>query len=232
MDIPPNTRDFRGTWWLAIRGVVTLAVVIVLASSPCSAPIALWQVYAFRDGSFHLLDPSFQLFSSRLLSHSIMQPPGSLVQSTWRVTASALADVTGDGLPEWALLVWRPWRDWPIQRWSSTASPIASFHDAAGNSCHLILLDPRDGHQIWAGSALPAPLLTLAVGDMDGDMHDEVVALEGDYITGREGPATYVVVWKWNGFGFTLEWRSPPGAFRQLGLTNAEGDSILDIVVR
>jgi hypothetical protein len=216
---------------MAIRSVVTLAVIIVLASSPCSTPVIPWQVYTFRNGSFHLPASSSRLYSSSSLRHSNVQPPASLIQPTWHVTAAALADVTGDGLPEWALLVWRPWRDWPIQRWSPTASPIANFHDAAGESCHLILLDPRDGRQIWAGSALPVPLLALAVGDVDGDAHDEVVALEGNYSTGRDGPAAYVNVWKWNGFGFTLEWRSPPGTFRQLWLTNVAGDSILDLVV-
>jgi hypothetical protein len=130
------------------------------------------------------------------------------------------------------LLVWRPWRDWPIQRWSSAPSPIADFHDAAGDSCHLILLDPRDGREIWAGSALPAPFLALAVGDVDGDGRNEVVTLEGDYATGREGPATHVDVWRWNGFGFALEFRSPPGTFRELRLTDADNSGILDIAVR
>jgi len=64
-----------------------------------------------------------------------------------------------------------------------------------------------------AGSALPAPLLALAVGDVDGDGRNEVVTLEGDYATGRSGPATHVNVWRWSGFGFTLEYRSPPGTF-------------------
>jgi hypothetical protein len=140
--------------------------------------------------------------------------------------------VTHDGLPEWVLLVWRPWRDWPIQRWISAPSPIAGFHDAAGDSCHLILLDPRDGREIWAGSALPAPLLALAVGDVDGDGLNEVATLEGDYATGREGPATRVDVWRWNGFGFTLQWRSSPGTFRELRLTDVHNSGILDIAVR
>ena len=143
-----------------------------------------------------------------------------------------MADVTNDGAPECVLLVWRPWQDWPIQRWSAAPSPIAGFHDAAGDSCHLILLDPREEHEMWAGSALPAPLLALAVGDVDGDGRNEMVTLEGDYTTDRRGPATRVDVWRWNGFGFSLEWRSPPGTFYQLRLTDANDNGTLDIVVR
>jgi hypothetical protein len=129
------------------------------------------------------------------------------------VAASALADVTGDDVPEWALLVWRPWQDWPIQRWSSAPSPIAAYRDGAGESCHLILIDPRDGHEIWAGSALPVPLLALAVEDVDGDGRNEVLALEGRYADARDGPGSHVDVWRWNGFGFTLQWRSPAGTY-------------------
>ncbi|MGB9722983.1 MAG: hypothetical protein ACP5OO_09185 [Chloroflexia bacterium] len=132
--------------------------------------------------------------------------------SDWDVASAALADVTGDGLPEWVLLVWRPWRDWPIQRWSSLPSPIADFHDAAGRSCHLILLDPAAGRELWAGSALPVPFLALAVRDVDGDGRNELVALEGTYAAGRFGPATYVDIWRWNGFGFSLEGRFPTPA--------------------
>jgi hypothetical protein len=143
-----------------------------------------------------------------------------------------LADVTGDGRAEWVLVVWRPWRDWPIQRWSSVHSPITNFHDEAGDSCHLILLDPGDGHEVWAGSALPAPSLALAVGDVDGDKRSEVVMLEGDYATGQHGPAKHVDVWRWNGFGFTLEWRSPSGTFRQLYLVDADDNRVLDIAAR
>ncbi|MBN1641201.1 MAG: hypothetical protein JXA09_08195 [Anaerolineae bacterium] len=143
-------------------------------------------------------------------------PPG------WRVTASALADVTGDGVAEWVLLVWRPWRDWPIQVWSALPSPIAAFHDARGDSCHLILLDPADGREIWAGSALPVPLLGLVVDDADGDGMAEVWTVEGRYAAGREGPGTHVDVWRWNGFGFTLVWRSAPGVYDLACLDDAD----------
>ena len=142
--------------------------------------------------------------------------------STWRVVDSVLADVTGDDVPEWALLVWRPWQDWPIQRWSSVPSSIAGYHDASGESCHLILIDPQGGREIWAGSALPVPLLELAAEDVDGDGRNEVLALEGSYADGRDGPGRYVDVWRWNGFGFTLQWRSPAGAYRPGCLRDAD----------
>lgn len=188
-----------------------------------------WQLYAFREGSFRFLTSSRRIpgpsATPQIFDQSITPP-------AWHVSASALADVTGDGNAEWVLVVWRPWRDWPIQRWSSARSPIMGFHDEAGNSCHLILLDPGDGHEVWAGSALPAPSLALAVGDVDGDKRPEIVMLEGDYVTGRQGPARHVDVWRWNGFGFTLEWRSPPGTFRQLYLVDADGNHVQDIAAR
>lgn len=184
-------------------------------------------VYTWRNNTFSLTPCPF--LSSLVSTPSLASYPP--LPPSWHVTAAVLADVTGDGRDEWALLVWRPWQDWPIQRWHPVPSPLAEFQDAAGQSCHLILLDPRDGREIWAGSALPAPLLALAAGDVDGDGASEVVTLEGGYGFGRAGPAIRVDVWRWNGFGFTLQWRSPPGSFSRLGLTDVDGDSILDIVV-
>ena len=210
--------------WL-VKSVVTIALISGLASAPASTPLPPCRVYTYQAGAFRPVEPA----PSPCLSDAALAPPAALprehlrIPPDWRITTSALADVTGDGLPEWVLIVWRPWRDWPIQDWSPAPSAIAEFHDAAGDSCHLILLDPYDGRQVWAGSALPAPLLALAVDDVDGDAHNELVAIEGDYIS----PAGSVVVWKWNGFGFSLEWRSPPGRLRQLWLTNADRDSIL-----
>jgi hypothetical protein len=210
----------------ALQILVQTAVIAIAALLPCSAPLPPWQVYAFSDGSFvSLLVPP----SSSPPAPLLPLPP---TPPDWQVTATALADVTGDDAPEWVLLVWRPWRDWPIQEWTSAPSPITDFHDAAGDSCHLILLEPDSGREIWAGSALPAPLLALAVGDVDGDGLNEVVTLEGDYAIGRDGPATHVDVWRWNGFGFSLAWRSPSGTFRQLRLTGGSNGGTLKIAVR
>ena len=201
-------------------------LILVQASTPLMPG---WQLYTWRDGSFVMSSDASLPLSS--LEDSLSLRPRSPAPD-WHITDATLADVTGDGASEWVLLVWRPWQDWPIQRWLEAPSPIAGFHDATGDSCHLILLAPQDGREIWAGSALPAPLLSLAVGDVDGDGVNELVTLEGSYPGGRYGLATYVEVWRWNGFGFTLTWRSPAGSFRQLRLSDIDGDQVHDIAVR
>ena len=214
---------------VAWGGAVALVLVLLLTLLLSRASVSRWQAYTFRSGTFQALR----------LPQDVPFPPAPAPSACpapspagWHVTAAEVSDVTGDDVAECVLLVWRPWRDWPIQRWLPTASPLTGFHDVGGDSCHLILLDPADGREIWAGSALPAPLVALAVGDVDADGRNEVVTLEGSYDTGRAGPASHVDVWDWNGFGFTLAWRSPRGLFRQLHLTDVDGDAVVDIAVR
>lgn len=204
-----------------------LAVLLLLPTATLQKP---WRRYVFQNDTFET--PTLSLSSSSPLFTSCTQPVAHpATPDAWDVRASALADVTGDGVPEWTLLVWRPWRDWAIQEWAPAPSPITGFHDAAGDSCHVILLDPA-GREIWAGSALPAPFVDLAVGDVDGDGRNELLTLEGDYAAGREGPAAHVNIWRWNGFGFGLAHRSPPGNWREFCLTDTDNDGILDIAVR
>ncbi|HET91484.1 MAG TPA: VCBS repeat-containing protein [Chloroflexi bacterium] len=205
-------------------GLMLLSAALVL--TPRSAAQTPWQAYSFHDGAF----------VARPIPFVPPLPPSPACAAPspdpWQITDCVLADVTGDGAPEWVLIVWRPWQDWPIQRWVPVPSPIVGLHDADGDSCHLILLDPRDGREIWAGSALPVPILALAVGDVDGDGRNEVVILEGDYAAGRNGLASHVDVWRWNGFGFIMAWRSPEGLFSALRLTDVDGDGILDVTAR
>jgi hypothetical protein len=207
----------------------TMIVIVSLTLLSLAVPLPEWQAYAFRNGDFVSSPDTYRVAVS---SSPVPDSALPATPSDWRVTAATLADVTGDGKPEWVLLVRRPWRDWPIQEWTSVPSPIADFHDVAGDSCHLILLDPESGRELWAGSALPAPLLALAVGDVDGDGTNEVVTLEGDYDTGWDGPASHVDVWQWNGFGFSLEWRSPESTLHQLSLASTGGGEMPHIAVR
>jgi hypothetical protein len=149
----------------------------------------------------------------------------------WRIVDAAYADVTGDGAPEWVLVVSRPWRDWPIMTWHGGTSPIAAFRDARGNSSHLIVMTPG-GKEIWAGSALPRPVRAAAAGDLDGDGTAELVTLEGDYADRPGHPASYLDVWEWDVFGFALAHRSQAGTFRRLFLSDTDNNGIVEIIIR
>ena len=213
----------------ALRATFRASVVALISLAPSSAGPRPWQLYAFRDGSYGQIGVELGIPYTTATRPSPMPP---VPDPTWRAADAIQADVTGDGRPEWILLVWRPWRDWPIQRWLNAPSPIETFRGATGESCHLVVLDPVDGHEMWVGSALPVPLLALAVGDVDGDSLNEIVTLEGDYASGRTGPARRVDVWRWQGFGFVLDWRSGPSVMHELRLQPAPRGGILAIAVR
>jgi hypothetical protein len=227
------------------RTATLIAVIILVAGLGASASGSpAWLVYVHQGGAFVRLN---QLYHAPI--DQVFQPercgPVELPAS-WHVLMVLHADLTRDGERECALLVWRPWQDWPIMRWSDTPSPIAANRDAQGDSAHIILIEPTadsrpqtaDGQQrftyreLWAGSALAVPITQIAAGDVDGDGWKELVVLEGDYATGRFGPARHVAVWRWNGFGFTLDWRSPPDRFVTLALADLDGNGGVEILAR
>ena len=223
------------------------ALVAVLNAHGADLPA--WYAYTYHAGTFTPLPG----FSDRLIS-DVIKPPVDFstnqpsdrqfcnldrLPTGWHVVNALRADLDRDVTVECALLVWRPWQDWPIMRWSDTDSPIAAHLDARGDSSHIILLQPlpdssRQGiyRELWAGSALAVPIIQIRAGDVDGDGWDELVALEGDYATGRLGPAIQVAVWRWNGFGFTLDWRSPANTYTALALSDINDDGQVEILVR
>lgn len=124
--------------------------------------------------------------------------PGS-----WQVREVVYADLNRDGIKEFVLLVWRSFDPWPIDKYLPNGGRISTHHDNEGMSCHIILIG-WDGHkyrELWAGSALVAPLSDIQIEDIDGDRHVELLAIEKDYDESGRGN---LVVWKWQGFGFSL----------------------------
>ena len=122
----------------------------------------------------------------------------------WQVREAQIGDLNHDGSPEAVLLVWRPFRSWPIDQFLPSGGRISTFHDRAGESCQVILIGwSRGGYnELWAGSALIRPVSQLHAMDLDGDGEQELAALEGQYDSKDKGGQ--LTVWNWNGFGFTL----------------------------
>jgi hypothetical protein len=158
---------------------------------------------------------------------------GTVWQSpqAWDVLQAAITDLNSDGKPEVTLLLWRPFKPWPVDQWLPNGGRIAGFHDAAAQSCHIILIGwRRDGYgEVWAGSAMAEPITSFTATDLDGDNLQELVALESRYTDTRSAPARILKIWEWNGFGFTVV-SSLDGWFEKLVLIRASNDHILILV--
>lgn len=141
----------------------------------------------------------------------------------WQVSDARVTDLDRDGHPEVALLVWRAFQPWPIDRVLPHGGRIKAFQDANGMSCHIILIGWKRGafRELWAGSALAEPLRAFAAADLDGDHRQELIVLESDYYDAPQAPARALSVWEWNGFGFTLLARAN-GMFRGMQIIETQ----------
>ena len=146
----------------------------------------------------------------------------------WQVRQAVIADLDRDGLPEAALLVWRPFKPWPVDKWLPNGGRIDDFHDARGMSCHIILIGwyHDSFRERWAGSALAAPVDHLAAADLRGNGRGYLVTLEGTYDDAMQAPSRHLKVWEWNGFGFSLVYELP-GSFSLMATTQMQDGQVL-----
>jgi hypothetical protein len=150
---------------------------------------------------------------------------------TWQVIQAGITDLNHDHSPEATLLVWRPYRPWPVDEWLPQGGRITTFQDERGYSCQLILIGWVDGgyREVWAGSALAEPVRSFSAGDLDGDGRQELITLEGTYADSRSAPAHELKAWEWNGFGFSIVSKSS-GIFDTMALIQSGNGQILILV--
>lgn len=126
--------------------------------------------------------------------------------SHWQVDQARITDLNRDGIPEVTLLVWRPFKAWPVDAWLPHGGRIEDFHDAKGMSCHIILIGWKQAsfRELWAGSAMADPVKSFTVADLEGNGSQYLITLEAEYDDPVFAPARRLKVWEWNGFGFTV----------------------------
>jgi hypothetical protein len=125
----------------------------------------------------------------------------------WRIVDLALGDPNDDGRAEIMLAIYRP--------------------DPDGyERSQPYLVGYRGGEYkvMWGGRPLVLPILEVELGDVDGDGAQELVVLE------EQGEAQTIAVWRWQGWSFSLVWRSPPGRYQDL-LLPPGGDGRLMLTV-
>ena len=131
---------------------------------------------------------------------------------TWRVVDVALGDPNDDGRYEILAALWKP-------------------DDTGTLTSHPFIIGHRGGavKVIWGGSAVTHGIHEIALADVDNDGVEELVVLEsarpGD---GPDATQRTLSVWDWHGWGFNLRWRSEPGGYRDLGVTE---DGIIVVTV-
>jgi hypothetical protein len=148
----------------------------------------------------------------------------------WHVAQAQITDLNRDGLPEVILLVWRPFKPWPVDAWLPHGGRIQSFHDSNGLSCHIILIGWKQAafRELWAGSAMADPVKHFVAADLAGNGRPYLVTLEGVYDDPPFAPSRRLNVWEWNGFGFSIvnEWEEAH-AFSLMGIAQIDEKQVL-----
>lgn len=150
---------------------------------------------------------------------------------SWQVRKLLLADVNDDGKQEVAFVLWKPFRLEPAILYDSFGFPPLWEEGSLRN--HLFIYGWRDGawEHLWCSSPVADPIVDIAAADINDDATNELVVLEGSY-QAPDAPARHVSVWRWNGWGFTLEWRSPRGRWDHLLVQDVTEDGVLDLLLK
>jgi hypothetical protein len=130
----------------------------------------------------------------------------------WRVVDVALGDPNDDGRYEILAALWK-------------------LDDTGALTSHPFIIGHRGGaiKVIWGGSAVTHGIHEIALADVDDDGVAELVVLESARPDdGPDATERTLSVWDWHGWGFNLRWRSEPGRYRGLGLTE---DGVIVVTV-
>ncbi len=131
--------------------------------------------------------------------------------SDWLIDSFVIADSNNDGTADINLSVWKAGN-------FGTSKPFWIKENDMSIKNHFFVFDFINGamNPIWQSSNLETPNCEFAFVDIDGDEKNDLITIEGEYSQKLKCDGRYVAIWKWNGWGFSNEWRSEKGNFSNL----------------
>lgn len=137
----------------------------------------------------------------------------------WQVDNFFLADSNNDGKKEINLSVWKKGN-----YGSSKPFWVKENDQSIRNHFFVFLLKNGQVKPIWQSSNLTRPNCEFIFADANNDSKNELIVLEGDYQE-KNCRGQYLAVWQWNGWGYTNQWRSQLGNFRNLDFKKVKADN-------
>jgi len=138
--------------------------------------------------------------------------------SNWWIDDFVLADSNNDGTVDVNLSLWKSGS-------FGKSKPFWVKENDMSVKNHFFILDFSGGSikQVWGSSNLTKPNCEFKIADVDNDGRNDLIVVEGDYLQKPKCNGDYVAVWKWNGWGFSNEWRSEERNFANLEIEKNDG---------
>jgi len=142
----------------------------------------------------------------------------------WWIDNFFLADSNNDGIVDINLSLWK------AGNFGSSKPFWVSENDMSVKN-HFFIYDfvNEKVKLIWGSSNLEVPNCEFGFTDIDKDGSNELIVIEGYYAQGIKCKGKYLAIWRWNGWGFSNEWRSEKGEFFNLKIEKG-GEKNLFIV--
>lgn len=128
--------------------------------------------------------------------------------SEWWIDDFVIADSTNDGFLNLNLSLWKRGN-------YGSSKPFWVKENDMSIKNHFFVYN-KDLKLIWGSSNLDKPNCEFIIKDIDEDLKNELVVIEGEYAKNRQCNGNYIAVWRWNGWGFSNERRSKEGSYSNL----------------
>ena len=162
-----------------------------------------------RDLNNNLFFETYELKNGKL---TIEENKKNIWESSdnWWIDDFNFNDSNNDGIVDINLSLWKPGN-------FGKSKPFWVEENDMSIKNHFFILDliGNSIKEVWGSSNLSNPNCEFKFADIDNDKENELIVVEGDYLE-EKCNGNFVAVWKWNGWGFSNEWRSEKGNFSNL----------------